>query len=81
MVSQSAHKTPDDFPLTTSVIHQLPDVAGEAQFELGLAALAHGLLRQPRHSPETPCHALPRMRQPAENGLGEPPVISGAEQR
>jgi hypothetical protein len=54
--------TPDDFPLTTSVIHQLPDVAGEAQFELGLATLAHGLLRQPRHSPETPCHALPRMR-------------------
>jgi AcrR family transcriptional regulator len=42
---------PEDFPLTTSVAHQLPHVAGEEQFELGLAALADGLLREPRHSP------------------------------
>jgi hypothetical protein len=44
---------PEDFPLTTSVVHQLPHVAGEKQFELGLAALADGLLGEPHHRRRT----------------------------
>ena len=34
---------PEDFPLTAGVIGDLSRVAGEEQFELGLAALANGL--------------------------------------
>jgi AcrR family transcriptional regulator len=34
---------PADFPLTSGVLDELGQVAGEAQFELGLAALAAGL--------------------------------------
>jgi TetR/AcrR family tetracycline transcriptional repressor len=34
---------PDSFPLTSGVMAELALVAGEAQFELGLAALAEGL--------------------------------------
>jgi AcrR family transcriptional regulator len=34
---------PGDFPLLAHVIDELPKVAGEEQFELGLAALAAGL--------------------------------------
>ena len=34
---------PDEFPLTASVLDELPRVAGAEQFELGLAALAGGL--------------------------------------
>ena len=34
---------PADFPLVGSVLDQLGEVAGERQFELGLAALAAGL--------------------------------------
>lgn len=33
-----------DFPLTASVLEELPRLAGEQQFEIGLAALADGLL-------------------------------------
>lgn len=35
---------PEDFPLTAGVITDLSTVAGEQQFELGLAALAGGLV-------------------------------------
>jgi TetR/AcrR family tetracycline transcriptional repressor len=35
----------DELPLTASVVNELSQVAGEKQFELGLAALADGLLR------------------------------------
>jgi AcrR family transcriptional regulator len=35
---------PEDFPLTAGVLDELPRVAGEEQFELGLAALANGLV-------------------------------------
>ena len=34
----------EDFPLTASVLDALPRVAGEQQFEIGLAALANGLV-------------------------------------
>jgi AcrR family transcriptional regulator len=34
---------PDDFPLTGGILDDLPRVAGEEQFEFGLAALAAGL--------------------------------------
>jgi TetR/AcrR family tetracycline transcriptional repressor len=34
---------PDDFPLSGSVLEELPKVAGSEQFETGLAALAFGL--------------------------------------
>ena len=44
---------PEDFPLTTSLVHELAYVAGEEQFEHGLAALADGLVRQPLHGPRT----------------------------
>ncbi|WP_415856782.1 TetR/AcrR family transcriptional regulator [Sinomonas sp. G460-2] len=38
---------PDDLPLVTRVLDELPEVAGEEQFELGLAALAVGLTINP----------------------------------
>jgi AcrR family transcriptional regulator len=38
----------DELPLTTSVGNEVSQVAGEKQFELGLAALANGLLRDGR---------------------------------
>ena len=34
----------EDFPFTASVLDELPRLAGEQQFEIGLAALADGLL-------------------------------------
>jgi TetR/AcrR family transcriptional regulator, tetracycline repressor protein len=34
----------EDFPLTARVLEELPHVAGEQQFEIGLAALADGLV-------------------------------------
>lgn len=34
---------PEDFPITAGVLAELPRVAGEAQFELGLEALVAGL--------------------------------------
>jgi TetR/AcrR family transcriptional regulator, tetracycline repressor protein len=37
---------PADFPLAGGVLEQLGQVAGDEQFELGLAALASGLARQ-----------------------------------
>ena len=37
---------PADFPLVGGVLDELGEVAGERQFELGLAALATGLARQ-----------------------------------
>jgi len=46
---------PTEFPLTRDVLDELGNVAGERQFELGLAALAEGLTggRHPPHSPTT----------------------------
>ena len=38
-----ARLPPADFPLTGTVLDELPRVAGDEQFELGLAALAAGL--------------------------------------
>ena len=38
-----AKLTPTELPLVSGVLSELGDVAGEAQFELGLAALAAGL--------------------------------------
>ena len=40
-----AQLTPEDFPLTGAVLDELPLVAGEEQFELGLVNLAQGLSR------------------------------------
>ena len=40
---------PEDFPLTSAVLDELPRVAGAEQFELGLGALAVGLTA-PAHS-------------------------------
>jgi len=34
----------EDFPFIASVLHELPRVAGEQQFEIGLTALAEGLV-------------------------------------
>ncbi len=34
----------EDFPFTASVLDELPHLAGEQQFEIGLAALADGLM-------------------------------------
>jgi TetR/AcrR family tetracycline transcriptional repressor len=39
--------TPADFPLVGGVLDELAEVAGERQFELGLAALAAGLAASP----------------------------------
>jgi TetR/AcrR family transcriptional regulator, tetracycline repressor protein len=38
-----ANLPPEDFPLTARVVEELPRVAGEEQFEIGLRALATGL--------------------------------------
>ena len=38
-----ASLSPHDFPVTGGVLQELPRVAGEEQFELGLTALARGL--------------------------------------
>jgi TetR/AcrR family transcriptional regulator, tetracycline repressor protein len=38
-----ANLAPEDFPLTARVVEELPRVAGEEQFEIGLRALATGL--------------------------------------
>jgi TetR/AcrR family tetracycline transcriptional repressor len=40
---------PADFPLVSGVLDELGEVAGEMQFELGLAALAAGLAGQREH--------------------------------
>jgi TetR/AcrR family tetracycline transcriptional repressor len=40
---QFAGLRPEDFPITGSVLDELPRIAGAEQFELGLAALAVGL--------------------------------------
>jgi hypothetical protein len=40
---------PADFPLAGRVLDELGQVAGEGQFERGLAALAAGLALEPPH--------------------------------
>ena len=45
---QFAILPPGDFPLVTSVLDELGTVAGENQFESGLAALTDGLARERR---------------------------------
>jgi len=45
---QFAMLPPADFPLVTSVLDELGSVAGEDQFEFGLAALTDGLAREGR---------------------------------
>src|SRR5207253_10669355 len=35
----------EEFPMTASVLDELPQLAGQGQFELGLASLADGLTR------------------------------------
>jgi TetR/AcrR family transcriptional regulator, tetracycline repressor protein len=42
-----ANLPPEDFPLTARVLDELPRVAGEEQFEIGLKALAAGLAGTP----------------------------------
>jgi TetR/AcrR family transcriptional regulator, tetracycline repressor protein len=41
----------EDFPLTASLLDELPRVAGERQFELGLTALADGLVKAAHQTP------------------------------
>jgi len=38
-----------EFPLSATVLHQLPRVTDAEQFERGLAALANGLTTELRH--------------------------------
>jgi hypothetical protein len=45
---QFAMLPPGDFPFVATVVDELGTVAGEDQFEFGLAALADGLARQRR---------------------------------
>lgn len=46
-----------DFPLVAVALDELPNVAGEEQFELGLEALAEGLARRHTTPPDTPTRA------------------------
>ena len=46
----AAQLSPTDFPLATRVLDELGKVAGEIQFEIGLAALSNGLVASRRSS-------------------------------
>jgi len=47
----TAQLLPADLPLVAGVLDELPEVAGQEQFELGLAALTAGLAIRPERNP------------------------------